>query len=286
LARGGDPGPDAAAIEGERDLFGEVANPIEQLKLLSGNDDQIARYLDALEVTTPRERELLIEISRTQPLARPERFPVDHRQMVEALESLARHGYKGSSAGRRLGPLRPVARWGVQLFARYLVVSDIRNISTSLRNLYALREIQAAPGSFERRELRRARMDGDRMVEALRRNSIGVPTFLVGGAAFSIAATIGRASGLLEERRWALVVGVAGTLVALAASWTILRAAALASRRIRLATQSPMRELWQSIGWCGRPPKGQTRTFVVVAVTLTLVAWIIVPVLFGIASLS
>ena len=88
--------------------------------------------------------------------------------MVEALESLARHGYKGSTAGRRLGPLQPVARWGVQLIARYLVVSHIRDVSTTMRNLYALREIQALPGSFERRELRRARMDGERMVEALK----------------------------------------------------------------------------------------------------------------------
>ena len=204
MAPDGDRGLRADATEGKGELLDEVANPIEQLKLLSGNDDEIARYLDALEVTTPRERELLTEIARTRPLARPERFPVDHRQMVEALESLARHGYRGSSAGRRLGPLQPVARWGVQLVARYLVVSHIRNVSTTMRNLYALREIQALPGSFERRELRRARMDGERMVEALKRNSIGVPTFLVGGAAFSILATIGRASGLLEDTRWAL----------------------------------------------------------------------------------
>ena len=156
--------------------------------------------------------------------------------MVEALESLARHGYRGTTAGRRLGPLQPVARWGVQLIARYLVVSHIRDVSTTMRNLYALREIQALPGSDERRELRRARMDGERLVDALKRNSIGVPTFLVGGAAVSIFASVGRASGLLADERWALLVGVAGTLIALAASWMILRAAALASRRIRLAT--------------------------------------------------
>ena len=134
----------------------ELPNPIEQLKLLSGDDEQVARYLDSLEVTGPREREMLTEISRTRPLALPERFPVDHRQMVEALESLARHGYRGTTAGTRLGPLRPFARWGVQLIARYLVVSHIRDVSTTMRNLYALREIQALPGSPERRELRRA----------------------------------------------------------------------------------------------------------------------------------
>lgn len=263
-----------------------LENPIEQLKLLSGDDEQIAHYLDTLEVTGPRERELLTEISRTQPLARPDRFSTDHRQMVEALESLARHGYKGSTAGRRLGPLQPVARYGIELIARYLVVSHLRDVSTTMRNLYTLREIQGLPESPERRELRRARMDGERMVEALRRNSIGVPTFLVGGAAVSILAAVGRASGLLADTRWALALGVAGTLIALVASWMILRAAALASRRIRLATSVPIRLLWESVGWCGEPPKGQTRTFVILAVTLTLVAWILVPILFGVASVT
>src|SRR4051794_17179027 len=206
--------------------------------------------------------------------------------MVEALESLARHGYRGTTAGRRLGPLRPVAAWGVQLIARYLVVSHIRDVSTTMRNLYALREMQALPGSAERRELRRARMDGERLVDALRRNSIGVPTFLVGGAAVSIFASVGRASGLLADERWAAAVGVAGTLVALVASWMILRAAALASRRIRLATEATIAELWRSIGWCGRPPRGQTRTFVVLAVTLTVGAWIVIPILVGIAAIT
>jgi hypothetical protein len=264
----------------------ELPNPIEQLKLLSGDDEQIARYLDSLEVTGPRERELLTEISRTRPLALPERFPVDHRQMAEALESLARHGYRGTTAGTRLGPVRPAARWGVELIARYLVVSHIRDISTTLRNLYAMREIQALPGSDERRELHRARMDGEQMVEALKRNSIGVPTFLLGGAAVSIFASVGRASGLLSDERWALVIGIVGTLVALVASWMILRAAALASRRIRLATDGPISQLWESIGWCGRPPRGQTRTFVVLGVTLTIGAWIVIPILVGIAAVT
>jgi hypothetical protein len=89
----------------------EIDNPIERLKLLGENEDEIAKYLDAMEVTSPREREMLHEISRTRPLAHPELFPQAHRNMVEALESLARHGYHGTQAGRRLGPLRAIVRW-------------------------------------------------------------------------------------------------------------------------------------------------------------------------------
>jgi hypothetical protein len=141
-------------------------------------------------------------------------------------------------------------RWGVQLVARYLVVSHIRNVSTRLRNLYGLREIQALPASEERRELHRARLDATRMVDALKTRELALPAFLVGGAALPIFASLGRITGLFESTLFATIVGVVGTLIALAASWVILRGAALASRRIRLATSAPLRTLWNTIGWC------------------------------------
>jgi len=59
----------------------------------------------------------------------------------------------------------------------------------------------------------------------------------------------------------------------------VLRGAALASRRIRLSLSQPLAELWRSIGYCGTPPKDQSRRFVVVAITLTLAVWIVLPLL-------
>jgi hypothetical protein len=270
-------------VPAQANALEEIDNPIERLKLLGEDEEQIAKYLDAMEVTSPREREMLHEISRTRPLAHPELFPQAHRNMVEALESLARHGYHGTRAGRTLGPLRTVARWGVRFVARYLVVSHIRTLSTQLRNLYVLREIQAVPGTNERRELHRARIDATRMVDALQTRELGVPTFLIGGALLPLFATLGRATGLLGSTLWASVLAVVGLLVVLVASWFILRGAALASRRIRLAARGPAEALWRTIGWCGKPPKDQTRTFVIVSVALTVGAWILVPVLVGIA---
>jgi len=41
--------------------------------------------------------------------------------------------------------------------------------------------------------------------------------------------------------------------------------------------------LWDAIGWCGTPPRDQTRTFVTVSLTLTIGAWVIVPILVAIA---
>ncbi|HEV3479730.1 MAG TPA: hypothetical protein VG144_09805, partial [Gaiellaceae bacterium] len=241
------------------------------------------RYLDAIEVTSPSEREMLHEISRTRPLAHPDRFPEAHRNMVESLESLARHGYHGTAAGRRVRLLRPVARWAVRLVARYVVVSYVKEMSTELRNLYTLREMQAVPGSDERWELRRARTDAERMVEALKRRQLGLPTFLIGGALVPLFATLGRVTGVLGSTAWAAALAAAGVVIASAASWVILRGTALASRRIRLATQGPAQTLWATVGWCGKPPKGQSRTFVVISVALTLGSWILVPLLVGIA---
>jgi hypothetical protein len=268
----------------ERDATLEgVDNPIERLKLLAGNDDEIAQYLERIEVTSPREREMLREIARTRPLADLDRFPPAHRNMIEALESLARHGYHGTGAARRAGPLRWLIRWGVQLVARYVVVSHVRNVSTRMRNLYIVREAQALPESKERLELSRARRDGDRIVDALQARELGVPTFLVAGALVPLFAVIGRITGVLHSTLWGTVIGIAGMLIALAASWVILRGTALASRRIRLATTGPAKALWDAIGWCGTPPRDQTRTFVIVSLTLTIGAWIIVPVLVAIA---
>ncbi len=260
-----------------------IDNPLERLKLLGGNDDEIAKFLDSIEVTSPRERELLYEISRTRPLAHPDLFPQAHRNMAEALESLARHGYRGTRAGARLGPLAVVVRWGVMLVARYLVISHIRNTATQIRNLYMMREIQAVPGTPERLALNRARIDADRMVAALEAKELALPTFLIGGAVVSVVATLGRAKDLLGSTLWATVFAVAGFMIGLLASWFILRGAALASRRIRLAVNGPAKALWHAVGWCGKPPKDQTRTFVIVSLALTLGAWIIVPILVGIA---
>src|SRR5262245_61998393 len=219
---------------------------------------------------------MLHEIARTRTLARPDDFAQAHRNMVEALESLARHGYHGSTAGRGAGPFRFLVTWGVQLVARYLVVSHIRDVSTRIRNLYGLREIESRPQTRERILLRSARMDADRMVNALSSREIGVPLFVVAGLGVPLLASLGRATGLPESTLGGTVIGAVGMLVALGLSWIIMRGAALASRRIRLATSGPAHALWDTIGWCGQPPKAQTRTFVFVSVGLLLACWIVI----------
>src|SRR5205823_2436875 len=100
--------------------------------LLGEDDAAISGFLDRLDVRGPREREMLSELARTHTLAHPRDFLDAHGHAIEALEALGRHGYHGSSAGRRLGPARPVVRFLVELVARYVVVSFLRQAALDL----------------------------------------------------------------------------------------------------------------------------------------------------------
>ena len=56
------------------------------------------------------------------------------------------------------------------------------------------REANASRETADRSMLRRARIDADRMLPTLKKNTLGIPTFLVGGAAASwLSSTLGRA---------------------------------------------------------------------------------------------
>jgi hypothetical protein len=265
--------------------FDEIDDPIERLRLIGDDENAVASYLDTLEVRGPRERELLRELARSQPLAGPELFPVAHRRVVAALESLARHGYHSTGAGKRLGPLRPVVRFLVELVARYLVVSHLRQVSTDLRNLYWAREMQSRPFTEVRRELRRARMDAEGLLVILERRTIGLPSFVFGGVLISGVATAWRGAAGFAFGSWvaALVSGLVTVLVVVGAAWVILRGAALASRRIRVSTHAAVERLWETIGHCGRPPKDQSAKFATVAIVLTIGVWIVLPIAVALA---
>ena len=263
----------------------EYGNPIERLRLIGDDESAIAGFLDEIDIRSPREREMLAELARTSPLARAERFESDHRHAIEALESLRRHGFHGSRAASELGPLRHPVRKLVELIARYIVVSYVRNVVNSMRNLYWLREMEAISDSTEFKLLRPARFDAQGLVEIMRSREIGVPSFVVAGLLIPLAATLWRlANGFRFDSWWvALLVGLGGIAVGLALSWVILRGTAMASRRIRLATGEPLAALWDSLGNCGRPPRDQSRAFAFVAITLAVAVWIVLPTLVALA---
>lgn len=273
-------------MHGQGAQLGEAFdNPLERLRLLSGDDDAIATFLDELDVQSPREREMLAELARASVLARPDRFDEDHRRAIEALESLRRHGFHGSQAGAGLGPFRLVVRWLVQLVARYLVVSYVKEVSTTLRNLYWMREMEAAPDSRELKLLRPARFDANYLVEIMRSREIGVPSFVIAGLLIPLGASIWRLmTGFTFDDWWvALVIGLVGVAIGVGLSWIVLRGSALASTRIRLAVREPLQAVWDSVGHCGRPPKDGTRKFAIIAIVLMVGVWVVFPAIVALA---
>ena len=260
-------------------------NPLERLELLSGDDDAIAAFLDDIDVRSPREREMLTEMARPRVLARPERLGADHRRAAVALESLRRHGFHGSRAASAAGPLRLVVRYFVELVARYIVISYVKSVAMNMRNLYWLREVEAEDDSHDLKVVRPLRMDAQSLVEITRSREIGIPTFLIGALIIPLVATMYRGATGFAFASWlaAVIVGVVGVLIGLAVSWIVLRGTAMASRRIRLSAREPLNALWDSIGWCGKPPKDQSRKFAIVAITLTVAVWIILPTVVGVA---
>ena len=264
----------------QEDLEEHYDSPLERLQLLGGDDAAIAAFLDEIDVRGPRDREMLRELARPAPLARPDRFESDHRRVLVALESLRRHGHHGARAGEKLGPFRTPIRYLVELVARYVVVAHGKNVAVQLRNLYWMREMQSERGSRDRELLQPARLDAQALVEITRGREIGVPTFVIGGLLIPAGLSVWRlATGAVREWWIALLAGALGVLIGLLISWFVLRGAALASRRIRLSAAQPLAELWRSIGSCGSPPRDQSQRFAVVAISLTLGVWIVLPLL-------
>lgn len=75
-------------------------------------------------------------------------------------------------------------------------------------------------------------------------------------------------------------------LVVVGAAWVLLRGAALAGRRIRLSTRGPLEDVWRSVGNCGAPPRDKSRRFAIVAISLTVGAWIVLPAAVALALAS
>ena len=280
---------DAASLDDNtRALDDAFDNPLERLRLLSGDDDAVAAFLDELDVDSPRERELLAELARTRILARPERFDTDHRRLIEALESLRRHGFHGSRAASALGPGRHVVRWLIELVARYLVVSYVKSVATSLRNLYWMREMEAESDSRELKLLRPARFDATALCEIMRSREIGVPSFVIAGLLIPLGATLWRLlTGFTFENWWvAALVGLIGVAIGLGLAWIVLRGTALASSRIRVAVREPLQAVWDDIGNCGAAPRDRSRNFAAIAIVLAVGVWIVLPTLVALAFVA
>jgi hypothetical protein len=257
-------------------VLDQLADRLDTLRLLREDDPQRADVmLEQFGAAGRVESQMLTELGQRRPLQMPDRFPEAHRTAMRAVEVFDRNADRPPSS-LRAGFLRPVASVVVRLLIGIVVHNYQRSVIEHLRRLYALREANSVPGSAEYRMLTLARRQLDRVTEDLSRRSGGLPAFLVGGAAFSAASsTIQEAT---SSRIVLVVVAAVTAALAIAAFWCVLSAAAIARRRTRIALDAPLRALYETVGAAGDPPRDKSRSFVVYAVILLAVGWIVVPV--------
>lgn len=272
---------DKTGGEGDHQLIlDELGDRLTRFRRLAASDDASSdELLTEFGGSGPVERDIVTQLAATKPLAHPERFAEAHAVAMHALEVIARNGARPPSQ-LQAGPLTGIARFGAQQVIRYIVRNYQTHVANSIRDLYTRRVAWTPAGDPSRMTLVRARLDVERALPSLKQSGGGLPTFLVGGAAVSSLAQVGRAtaSTAAGSRVGLGVAGVATFILLAGAAWAILRGASIARRRIRLTLDRPLAALWETIGWCGHPPRDSARSFALIAIVLTVVGFVIIPV--------
>ncbi len=226
------------------------------------------------------DRDIVLELSSPAPLGHPDRFTEAHRLVMRALEVLDRNGARGATVRARwLGPLRPIAQFIVGLVTQFIVRRYQATVINDLVNLYARREANCTINDPSLAMLARARIHAERLAPGFRRNPLGVPTFLLGGAIVSSALSALQQFlvSSLESAILRIVVTVVLYGLILSVGWAVLLGSAASRRRIGLTLDGPLQALYQVIGRCGKPPKDQSRVFALIAIILILVSGLVVP---------
>jgi hypothetical protein len=261
-------------------LLDELSDRLDTLKLIRTDDEQRAdAILEQFGAKGKVESEMLDQLSARAPLQHSDRFEEAHRTVMRALEVFDRNAARPPSH-LNAGPLEPIAAYVVQMLIRLIVRDYQKSVVAQIRQLYARRWANSPKGSAEFGMLRLARVQVERLAPDFQRSSLGIPTFLLGGAALSGVASLVQGVLVSAAHNQLLLLIVAGLFAALALGgfWCILKAAAIARRRTRIALDQPLRALWETIGAAGHPPKDQSRQFATYAVILLGLAWIVVPV--------
>lgn len=257
--------------EPERHLIlDEFGERLAAFKALSKEDPSGAnQILEQFGAKGRAESDIIRELAARRPLWMAARFEEAHRVAMRSLEVLDRNGARAPKLPP-MGPLQPIASFLVQLVARFIVRNHQASVIGAIRNLYLRREAQCAAMSPERALLRRARIDAERVAPTLRKNPVGIPAFLLGGAFLSsILSSFGRGLSTAGSTKvGVLVAAVLLFLVIAAASWIVVRGAAVARHRIKLTLDHPLKGLWETIGAAGQPPRDQSQQFALIATVL------------------
>jgi hypothetical protein len=258
----------------------ELLDRIDALRVLrASSTEEKGRLLEEIGGPGKVEQEIVSQLSKVKPMWQPEQFPEAHRMTMRSLEVLDRNGVRGAPMPKLLGPLKPIVGWFVQLVTRLIVRGYQNNLSMNIRKLYERREANSIWGSPAHVMLRRARINAVQVEQGLKSNPVGVPGFLLGGAALSgVFSLIGKGlSSAIEDGAGRLILGIVVGTVMLSLSWVAIYAASIARRRIRLTTQQPVQALWDTLGAAGDPPRDHSYHFALIALILLALSALAVP---------
>lgn len=258
---------------------GLLLDRIDALRVLRADSaEEKGKLLEEIGGTGKPEQDIVNELSKIKPLWRPDRFEEAHRLAMRSIEVLDRNGARTAKMPK-VGPLKPIAEWMVQLITQWIVKNYQNTIVTRIRKLYERREANSAWGSDEHRMLRRARINAIQVEQGFKGETLGLPTFLLGGAFLTtiLSGLQGLFRSALDSKVGSIIGGLLLCIILGAVAWAALYGAAVSRRRIRLSTEQPMKALWETIGACGNPPRDSSYDFALYAIVLTLLAWIIVP---------
>ncbi|MDW3217038.1 MAG: hypothetical protein R8F63_00385 [Acidimicrobiales bacterium] len=231
------------------------------------------------------DRDIILQLAGKRPLGHPEKFDAAHAGAIRSLEVLDRNGARGVRT-KLPGPLNAVGAYLIQLVTRFIVSNHQKSLAQNLRKLYARREANCLPDDPARHQLRRARMHADLVGEGFKKNPLGVPSFLLGGAVLSsiVGSVVNGFRTASGNRTGWLIIAAALLVLSTIASWVILRGAAVARRRIVLTTEKPFRALYETIGRCGNPPGDSARQFALISVIVLVAGWALVPIIVGLGA--
>lgn len=265
-----------------------VIEGIDSLRVVrAGSDEERDKLL--LQISHPGhvEREMASEMVSMRTLADPGRFEEAHCLVSRRIEVLHRNGSRPPRI-TRLGFLSPIPQWFAHQGVQFIVRSHLQSLTRTISRLYEQREAACPWSTPEHSLLRRCRIDMHRVRDGLESRTIGLPTFIFGGAVLTTAGS-GLQAVLRVAKDTSVGVVVAsivlvGVLVGL--SWAALYSAAVARRRIKLAMEQPLAVLWAVIGDAGRPPRDDSTNFAVFAIILLVLSWIVVPFAFWLAMFA
>jgi hypothetical protein len=262
------------------DPLDDFSAKIEAFRVFAGNDQARAdEIFESLGGKGRVERDMVQQLGWTRPLHKPDQFERAHRTFMKSVEVLYRNGHRPAAFGG-WGPLQPLSDYLIQLVTRFIVRNQVQALVDAVQQLYLRRWTSSPHQSVESEMLRRAARQIEEVAPGYKGRSLGLPTFLLGGA--FVSSVTGVLGSLVESgasnRPLLAVVGVLLYAFLVFAGWCVVRGAAVARRRIRLSLEQPVAALWDVVGAAGDPPKDQSAKLALGALVVMGLTAVVLPV--------